>query len=339
MPSFTSSSDKRIPTGPWLRIWALALVLALAVLGAFEAYWRIHGWAPTIEAERETWVLARMRVRPTSTVLLGTSRMAAAIDPQVWAFTLGTQPPVMLAAEGEGSLPILADLAGDTSFHGHLVVEMLPTETYQKGAGERGPLRAYLRAYRESVTSPARRWEAWLRVNVPSHFVFRRTELLPGRLVPAVLARHRIRQSHHSLRSDQFRPIDFRLDGIGPDRPTILDSARFRYIRRWGIPLAGTALDSLVRRIAVDVNRIQRRGGRVTFVVFQGCGGRRLVEKHLYPTAIYWDRLRAIPGVQAIDSDEYPEIANLPCFDGSHIDVRDAPAVTKIVARLVTASP
>ena len=322
-----------------MRIWVCGFAAAVLLLSGWEARWRSRGWTPTIEAERETWVLARMRVKPASTVLLGTSRIAAAIDPLVWAATVGDEPPVMLAAEGEGSLPLLEDLASDTSFHGHLVVEMMPTVTWQRGAGSTGPLREYIRAYHESQSSPARRWEAWLRTHVPSHLVFRRTELLPGRLVPAIIGRQRIREMHHSLRGDQFRPIDFRLDGIGPNRPVVLDSARYRYIRRWGAPLVGPALDSLTRAIAASVARVQRRGGKVTFVVFQGCGGRKLVEQELYPTAAYWNRLRAIPGVRAIDSDEYPGIADVPCYDGSHIDVRDAPAVTRLVARLVAPNP
>jgi hypothetical protein len=314
-----------------------AFLVAFVGLGGWEAYWRIRGWTPTVEAEKETWVLARMRVRPTSTVLVGTSRIAAAIDPLVWASALGTEPPVMLAAEGEGSLPVLDNLANDSTFRGHAVVEMLPSVTYERDAGTIGPFNDYLRAYRESRESPARRWEAWFRTHVPSHMVFRRTELLPGRLVPAVLGHQQIRQPHHSLRIDEYRPIDFRLDGIAPNRPSVLDSARFRYIRRWGAPLTGTALDSLISSIGSDVARIQMRGGKVTFIVFQGCGGRRLVEQDLYPTATYWARLRAIPGVKMIDSDDYPEIAGLPCFDGSHIDIQAAPAVTRFVSGLVTA--
>jgi hypothetical protein len=335
--SSTSSSDERLPTGPWVKIWLCAIIVVAASLGGWEAYWRSRDWTPTVEAERETWVLARMRVQPASTVLVGTSRIAAAIDPEIWASALGTEPPVMLAAEGEGSLPVLSDLANDSTFRGHAVVEMLPTATFEQGSHANGPLNAYLRAYRESRESPARRWEAWLRTHVPSHFVFRRTELLPGRLVPALLGQRRIRQMHHALRVDQFRPVDFRLDGIAPDRAAVLDSARFRFIRRWAPPRTGPSLDSLTQSIASDVARIQFRGGRVTFIVFQGCGGRRLVEQEIYPTRLYWERLRSIPGVQMIDSDEYAEIARLPCYDGSHIDVRATPDVTRLVARLVAA--
>ena len=270
-----------------------------------------------------------------STVLLGTSRIAAAIDPDIWARTLGTEPPVMLAVEGEGALPALADMANDTSFRGHLVVEMLAIETFSRDAGKSGPLHDYLRAYHESRSSPARQWEAWLRVHVPSHMVFRRIELLPNRLIPRLRGGRGVRPVHYHLREDQFRPIDFRIDNMPPNRPLIMDSAHFAYMRGWGVPVTGARLDSVVARIGGEIARIQQRGGRVTLITFQGCGGRRLMELGLYPKETYWNRLRALPGVQAIDSDDHPDIAGLPCYDGSHIDAAYAPAVTAQVARLV----
>jgi hypothetical protein len=281
-------------------------------------------------------VLARARVRPNSTVLIGTSRIAAADDPRVWGQTLGTEPPVMLATEGEGSLPVLADLARDTTFRGHAVVEMMPTATYDPTAGRGGTLEEFLRAYREHLVSPAKRWEARLRVAIPSHFVFRRAEVLPSRLVPAFVAGEAPRPRHHALRADLFRPIDFRLDRIGPNRPEVLDTVRFQNIRRWGAPMSGAPLDSLFSVVGSEVAAIQRRGGRVTFILLEGCGGRKVIENRLYPRERYWNRLRAIPNVAMIDSDDYPTIVNLPCYDGSHIDARDAPAVTREIARAIS---
>jgi hypothetical protein len=305
-------------------------------LGGWEMLWRARGWTPTVEAEQEAWVLARMRVKPTSTVLAGSSRIAAAVDPSIWAATLYTDAPVMLAAEGVGALPVLANLASDEQFRGHLVLEMMPVFSYTRDAYASGPLRGNLAAYREAQESPARRWEAWLRVHVPSHFVFRRPELLPQNYVPALMTGRRMRQRHNGLRADQFRPIDFRRDGFAPNRPQVMDTSQFRQIRRWNTPATGATLDSLLARISEDVARLQQRGGTVTFVALQGCGGRRIVETALFPKPVYWERLRAIPGVRLIDSDDVPEIAGLPCYDGSHVDERDTPLVTARLAQLAT---
>ena len=74
-------------------------------------------------------------------------------------------------------------------------------------------------------------------------------------------------------------------------------------------------------------------------VHLEACGKRRVVENVIYPEARYWNRLTEIPGIRIIESDDDAEIANLPCHDGSHIDARDAAAVTHWLARVIMARP
>lgn len=324
-----------MPPSGALHTWCVAVTVAALLLGLWEGFWRSRGWHPAIEAARSVWVLARLRVRPSSTVLLGSSRIGAAVDPLIWATTLGGTPPIMLAIEGEGTLPLLTEFARDTTFHGHLVVEMMAPVTFSRTAANSPLLDDYIKAYRATRASPALLWEAWLRVRVPGHLVFRRIELLPNRIVPTLVSRRPVRPVHYSLRDDHFRPIDFRIDGFPPNRPEIMDTAHFRYIRKWGVPRSPRELDTLIARVTGDVRRIQARGGDVTFIVLQGCGGRRAVELDLYPKVVFWNRLRSIPGARSIDSDDHVEIADLPCYDGSHIDVSFVPAVTRLIAHLV----
>ncbi len=288
-----------------------------------------------IEADREAWVLARLRVRPTSTVLVGSSRTGAALDPQVWAAALGSEPPVMLAVEGESSLPVLADLAADTTFHGFVAAEMLPLATFMQAE----PVGPYVKAAREARQSPAKRWEAVLRLNGPSHLVFRRPELQVDRLITMALLGGTLHPVHYRLRKDLFRPINFAIERKTPNQPAVFDTMTFVSMRRWGVPLVGPALDQRIARIAADVKRIQQRGGKVVFLLLSGCGGRKAMEEILYPRPLYWDRLAEVPGVRMIDADAYPEIGGLPCYDGSHIDMHDAPAVTRRIAHLVTEQP
>ena len=104
-------------------------------------------------------------------------------------------------------------------------------------------------------------------------------------------------------------------------------------------PADDAQLRALLARIAASVARIEARGGRVYLVHLEACGKRRVVENVIYPEARYWNRLTEIPGIRIIESDDYAEIANLPCHDGSHIDARDAAAVTHWLARVITARP
>ena len=286
-----------------------------------------------VEANRESWILARMSVQPRSTVLLGTSRMQTAVDPAIWAATAGGPPPVMLAVAGEGPLPMLTDLAHQSSFRGHVIAEMMPAHTFDTSVmtPARSSLSRYLAAYQEARTSPAKRWEAVLRTKVPSHLAFRRIELLPGRLVPVLIGREPPLKRHFVLREDHYRSMHFRDDHVAPDGPAARDNVEIRGLVRRAHPLTAAALDSLVGRIKDDVTAIQRRGGSVTFVLFQACGTRKDIENRLFPKSLYWNRLLGIPGVRTFDSDDYPQIGNLPCYDGSHVDVGDAPMITRLV--------
>ena len=333
--SFISNSDSRKPTGHWPLAWALTVGIVLVLLASWEIHWRRRGWVSMVEQEQEAWVLARLSVRPQSTVLLGTSRSGAALDPQAWAAALGSEPPVLLAVEGASALPVLADLAADTSYRGRVIAEMMPTETFAV-AEQVGP---YVAAAKEARQSPAKRWEAVLRLNVPSHLVFRRPELQPERLVSAALAGRSVHPFHYRLRKDMYRPVDFASEGRLPNQPNVLDTLPFSKMRSWGVPLTGAALDRRIANIARDVAQIQRRGGEVTFLLLSGCGGRKVIEELLYPKPLYWARLAEIPSVRLIDADAYPEIAGLPCYDGSHIDSHDAPGVTRHIAHLVMDKP
>jgi hypothetical protein len=305
------------------------------LLAGWELYWRSRGWVAMIESDEAAWVLARLSVRPQSTVLLGTSRTGAALDPRVWGATMGTPPPVDLAVEGASSLPVLADLASDTTFRGLVVAEMLPLETF----AEAEPVGPFLEAAREARESPAKRWEAVLRLNGPSHLVLRRPELRVDRLIANWVQGNRLHAVHYRLRKDLFRPIDFLQEGRRPDQPAIFDTLTFTHMRRWGVPLTGAGLDRRIASIGADVRRIQQRGGTVVFLLLSGCGGRKAMEEALYPKTAYWSRLAEVPGVRMIDADTLPEYAGLPCYDGSHIDQRDAPAVTRRIAHAVMDRP
>jgi hypothetical protein len=333
-----SSVNDRLPRGGWSRTWALAAILYALILGGWELAWRLRGWKPTVEAYTESWVIARRRVRPNSTVTAGTSRIQGALDPNVWKAATG-QTLTQLALTGGSPISILEDLADDESYHGLVLADVLPFYTFDAAARGDSLAHEYLAASRAAAISPAKRWEAYLRTNVPSHFVFRREELLPENLVP-VLSDGRIPQTPHTVQGpDRYHPLVFRETGVPANSPSVLDSATFSHLRRVTHPASGPELDQLVSRILRSAERIRLRGGRVVFILFDACGGRKIIEEALYPKERYWGRLRDTPGVLTIDTGDYPEISSLDCFDGSHIDHEDAPGVTRLIAKLVTAAP
>ena len=95
VPTSTSSSNDRIPTPPGAILGAgsgphggLA-----GSLGAGPARMGFRQGA----AEIESWVHVRGRVGPDATVFVGSSRIRAAIDPEVWRARRGGPMPVQLA--------------------------------------------------------------------------------------------------------------------------------------------------------------------------------------------------------------------------------------------------
>ena len=60
-----------------------------------------------------------------------------------------------------------------------------------------------------------------------------------------------------------------------------------------------------------------------------------VVGNEVVPKDAYVDRVAEIPGVPLFDSDSDPELATMPCRDGSHVSMDEAPIVTRRIARFV----
>ena len=316
------------------RTWLRALVLIVVLLGGWELFWRSRGWSPSIEGNEESWILARSLVGPSSTVIAGTSRIQAALDPRVWSVATGEKPPIQLAIAATSPVPVLEAMAADSSYHGLFVMELLPFYAFEANLGSERETRKFLDAYERSRASPAMRWEAFLRTHIPNHFVFRRAKLLPHRIYASWRA-HDLDPPQSFQREDRYHPIAFSDDALRRQAVRLADTIRFQGLIGAAQPARGEALDRIHSRIRSSALRIIARGGRVAIVHLQACGARRFAEDRVMPAAMYWARLAAIPGILTIDSDDVPAIARLQCRDGSHVDARDAPLVTRKLASLI----
>lgn len=318
------------------RTWILTLGMLVVLLGGWEIFWRARGWTPSVEGNEEAWILARDRVHATSTVLTGSSRIMAAFQPEVWVRAMGGDWPIQLGLHGGSPLPILEDLAADPDFHGTVIAELLPYFTFRAGLRGETSARDFLRSHRRMRGSPAIRWEAYLRTRIAGRLVFRRYRLLPPTVTESYHNRKLLLPPLYSLRPDRFQPIRVRPDPTGMDMARVMDSTHFRFLRTSVTPLTGAGADSVLARIARSVLQIQSRGGEVYLVYLRSCGGRRSIEYDMFPKAAYVDRLSELPGVRLLDSDLDPELASVPCRDGSHVAEEDTPLVTKRIARFVS---
>ena len=326
MLSSTSSSNDRLPVERWGRVWATALILVAGLLGGWEAYLRSLGVLPSVASRTSLWVTTRARLRPTSTVAAGTSRMLSILDPDVWAADFGGAPAVQLSVLGGSSIRLLEHLAGASEFRGLVLADVVPFFTFDADSAPTRLVDDRTSAYLQARISPAQRIEAVLRTYVPGLVALRRQEVTPLLAAEAWRAGRRLTAPAVEVRTDGYAPLRFRAVGVEPNSARVLDPATFDRLRAV-VPDSAT-FEGQLARLATAVDRIQARGGRVVLVYMPGCGGRRVVEERQFPKARFWEPVRRRVRGITLDLEDYPGFATLACFDGSHVDQEDAVRIT-----------
>ncbi|MDQ3918277.1 MAG: hypothetical protein M3348_07350, partial [Acidobacteriota bacterium] len=202
----TSGHEAKILSAGWLRTWAIAAALTLLLLGGVEAVWRASGFRPALNDDARLWAAARRRVRPDSTVLVGSSRMHADVRPATFAEVTGADT-VQLAVTGGMSYPVLEDLARDPSFKGTVVCELSEVEI---STGITTPLeRDFVREYRRE--SPAGRAEAFLQRPVQERLALGLPQLTAPSVFGSLLRGPRPEPSAaaYSVAADRTLSVDF----------------------------------------------------------------------------------------------------------------------------------
>jgi hypothetical protein len=134
MPSSTSSSDaggwweRPLPQSRIGAALALAAILFLLAMFAWESYWRAYGAVPGIRNSEGLWAAQRRRIdhgEGDRTVIIGSSRVLFDLQLPVWEAVTGRRP-IQLALEGTSPMEALEGLAEDADFTGRLVVGVTP---------------------------------------------------------------------------------------------------------------------------------------------------------------------------------------------------------------------
>ncbi|MHC4817445.1 MAG: hypothetical protein ACYTF8_05280 [Planctomycetota bacterium] len=297
------------------------------MLAAWETVARSLGYVPSARDDTMTWAAARRSVGPSSTVLVGTSRIQTDVDPQVWAEELGGEPPIQLGMAGTPSLTVLENLAADSSFRGVLVLDVVPLYLFNGDACFENRSREYVQAYESTLASPARIWEARLTLMMRSRFAFQHPALSLSVLVALPWEQERPARPPYNMRPDRFTPMDF---ASVEHVETSLE--RFEALGR---PASPKELNALLRRIGRAIVRIQGRGGQVVVVAMPTSGERQRIEERRHPRALYWDRLTMETSAITVHAEDKRSLSRFTCRDGSHLDVRDTRAFTLALAAIV----
>lgn len=330
MPSSISSSDAGIGAMKrqrWALAWLVALVVAVALVGAVELHWRALGHRPNIRDSAQLWSIERDRayaVDRTPLLLLGASRIEFAIDMKLLKDLLPKYQPVMLAQNAHYPLAALRDLANDTRFSGVVLCDIEAGGLYKMYTEMQQPLVDYYH----------RQWApSWhLHRVLLTHWQHNAVVADPDLGLTASALR--LIDGSAAPRPDYFR---FHPDRSGDIDYTLIDAAAAR--KHFGEILA-TSQD-LRAEVAPEqwradlaqvyewTRRIQARGGKVIF--YQSPTGPTLtqIEALRHPKAQYWDRFVADSPAPVLDALDDAALAKFALPDDSHLDYRAKAGYTR----------
>ncbi len=330
MLSSTSSSNSAPAPRPRRRWWIVlvsAILVASLIVAATEIHWRRLGYRQNILDSAALWSIQRGRVYSDNRIplaILGASHIEYGIDMKLLKQLLPGYRPVMLAQNGHYPLATLDDLAADQRFHGVVLCDI----------DARGLASYYHDAQQAYVDYFHRQWS-------PSWYVHRvllthwqRDMVIAMPDFGAVVAIKRVLgalagpwRSPTAFHADRSGDIDFtQADRAGLTR-SFVDGIRSDL--REHPPQGSTLWLAGLEPVVASVAAIRKRGGTVIFVQTPTSGELHALEDAAYPRAVYWDRLSAVTGAAAIDSDDVPGWKSFRLPDGSHVDMHDKAAYTQ----------
>lgn len=339
MPSSISSSDVAASdvqgsTSKWGLAWIVALLLAAALVGAVEHYWRAHGYRPNIRDSAQLWSIERDRaVRNggrTPLVLLGASRIEFGVDMKLLAQLLPRYRPLMLAQNAHYPLAALRDLAADDAFHGVVLCDVEANALVPAYRDMQQPLVDY----RRREWAPSWRVHRVLLTDWQRHAVVADPDLgvvasvrrwLAGEAPP--------RPEYFRFHADRSGDIDYAQTDVAAAKK------HFAEVLQQAQDLHGDATPDAWRAGLPDIyawtRRIQARGGSVIF--YQSPTGETLrrIDALRYPPAEYWDRFVAGSPAPVINANAEPSLLRFELPDDSHLDYRDKTGYTQALVAVL----
>jgi len=332
-----------VPAQPWNRIALAALILFLALLGAWEWYWRAIGGAPPgIRNTDALWAIQRRRIdagEGNATVLIGSSRVFFDVQLPVWE-RLDGRRPIQLAFEGTSPLLFVEDLAADTKFTGRLLIEITPYVFF--GAHQRHG--TAIRYWRDE--SPAQRAGQWLSMHFVEPFMafydpdFALATVLkrqpwpdrPGRDWPADVRKLSVSEADRNSRLWDKVETDLEYRQIARDRWA---SA---FVARDDDPPPAQVEKTIaaqIERTAAAVRTLRARGVAVLFVRPPSSGPFLAFEDAKYPRARTWGVLLEASGAPGIHFEDYPELQGFELPEWSHVATSEEDRFTEALYRII----
>jgi hypothetical protein len=286
-------------------------------------------------------------------VLIGASRIQLGIDVPLLQ-RLSGKPTHQLAIDGTSYWPLLHGLSEDNEFTGTVVVDYY--EHTQLDEADGGLAAVYEQHYQQKRTQLGHwnfdrlenllewRWRGMMRSYADGARPL--DSLLYRILNKPELPQYLLTNFDRSRDADYSKlPMpDFylarvhrhlgndapKVDLSGQDYPQLVTALRQSIDM---LPVADTSrLAEKHHKLQRAVQKIQSRGGHVIFLVMPKSGMVRDIEQRRFPDALFLKPLRRALPISIIDATNLPQLADLRCPDGSHLDYRDKARFTTAFA-------
>ncbi len=332
MHSSTSSFERSRTVGDWPRVWLLAIVLAVAVLGGQEAAWRAAGYWTMVTDDRDLWAYWRSQVDEAcedTVVLLGDSRIGWGFDLEVFREVWPDHRLVQLYVPAAHPVAALRDLAENEDFRGVVICAIGAESLAEEHWDQQQPVIDYYHSRWNTEKLIGRR----IRTELQQRLVILNPELHPRQLVQGAFGDWPDQRVWRTM-GDRHCPADF---SIRPEEDVnrMYDQQYEREIGQLE-PLEDITPDqwlSRVQKLDELVRRIQDRGGQVVFKEYITNGRVREVRQSIVPREEFWDILAANTSAVTVHFEDVPALRDFETAEGSHLDYSQAGRYTYLLGR------
>jgi len=311
----------------------VALLLAAAGLGAWEAYWRVaQQYEASYRNSDGQWAEVRRRVdarEPNATVFIGSSRTLFDIDLDVWKEETGVHG-IQLALEGSNPLPVLSDIANDQDFRGLLVVGITPPLLFLPGMGVRAGVLEYYHDETPSqriatqLSYPLETTFAYYNIDTKLFTVLARQPWWPSR--PNLpFQQPEVRKIEH-MRRDRQADLWERVE-TDPEFQAIVTGTWRTILENLPPPppeeVARAQFQALLDQVAADVAKIRAHGGEVVFIRPPSSDVFREAERKITPRERVWQPIVDAAGAVGVHFEDDPALSDVRTPEWSHISAKD----------------
>ena len=321
----------------------LALLVAIALMFAWEAWVRSEGVTPSYRNSDSQWAEQRRRINHGAGdgwVFTGSSRVLFDMQLAVWE-RLDNRRPVQLALEGTAPVAVLEGLADDDDFTGKVIVGVAPGlffsgYEYRRSALDRYPKESPTQWFGHQVSVLAEPYLAFYDYDFALPTLLRR-QSLPIR--EGVMLDLEVRKLSNMERDRNNRMWD----KLVYDEE-YRDLARQIWAQNW-MPLAELpppvqekllkSREKQLERAIAATKKLQAKGAEVIFVQMPYEGHYATSEIDIAPRELTWDVLLEQTGALGLHFQDHEEMQGYYLPEWSHMTGAEADRFTEAFYGLV----